>query len=232
MAKAAPHSFTVSALATATKVPIPRIKFYLREALLPPADLSAKKRAFYDQRHAQRLRLIHVLREVGGLSVPAIRALCGELDDPRGNVTTAILHVIDALGRAESRRSAFAPAAAAKVRAELRTFLAARGLKIRASSPALSELARALLGLRAVLNSDVPVEALTPYLQAMLALAEQDFAATRHLLGDPAGAGLAATYGMVLYEPVLLLLRRLAHEHVASAHFAPARERKGGRGRS
>jgi DNA-binding transcriptional MerR regulator len=226
------QAFTVSELSTATKIPIPRIKFYLREALLPPADLGAEKRAFYDARHAHRLRLIHTLREVAGLSVPAIRALCRALDDPRGSMTSAILHVIDALGRAESKNSRFTPGAAAKARTELRAFLAARGLKVRANSPALSELSRALLGLRAVLNAEVPVAALAPYLEAMLALAEQDLAATRHLLRDPASAGLAATYGMVLYEPVLLLLRRLAHEHVATQQLTAASERARARGRS
>jgi DNA-binding transcriptional MerR regulator len=229
---ALPRSFTVSELSAATKIPLPRIKFYLREALLPPADLSAEKRAFYDERHAQRLRLIHTLRQVAGLSVPAIRALCRELDDPRGDILSAVLHVIDALGRDESKTSTFAPAASAKMRAKLRTYLAGRGLKIRPQSPALAELSRALLGLHAVLDVEVPPEALAPYLEAMLALADHDLAATRNLISDPASAALAATFGTVLYEPVLLLLRRLAHEHVAYQHLASATGPARTRGRS
>jgi DNA-binding transcriptional MerR regulator len=208
-------SFTVSELAEQTHIPIARIKFYLRERLLPPGDLAAEKRAFYQPRHAQRLRLIHTLREVAGLSVPAIRALCRQLDAPQGDLTSVILQVIDALGRTESKRSALSARAGGRARRELYAFLHQRGLSVRPDSPALAELARALVGLREVLHSELHARDFAPYLDAMLSLAEHDFASTRHLITDRASAALAATFGSVLYEPVLVLLRRIAHEHVA-----------------
>jgi hypothetical protein len=61
----------------------------------------------------------------------------------------------------------------------------------------------------------------------MLALAERDFAATRHLLRDRSSAGLAATFGTVLWEPVLILLRRIAIEHVARQRLGVASGRTG-----
>jgi DNA-binding transcriptional MerR regulator len=223
-------SFTISELAEETHIPIARIKFYLRERMLPLADLAAEKRAFYQPRHAQRLRLIHTLREVAGLSVPAIRALCRQLDAPQGDLASVVLQVIDALGRAESKRSALSPREQGHARQELYTFLRERGLSVRPDSPALAELARALVGLREVLHSEVAPQGFAPYLDAMLSLAEHDFASTRHLITDRASAGLAATFGTVLYEPVLVLLRRIAHEHVAAQQLGtrapPARKRK------
>jgi len=221
---------TVSELARSTRVPVARIKFYLRERLLPAGDLTAERRAFYDQRHAQRLRLIHTLREVAGLGVPAIRALCQQLDAPKGELSSVILQVIDALGRSESKRSALSARAQVRAREELLGWLKERGVRVRADAPALAELARALVALRASLHEELSPQAFAPYLDAMLQLAEQDFGAVRHLLSDRTSAGLAATLGTVLYEPVLLLLRRIAHEHVASRAFRPAEPaRKRGR---
>jgi hypothetical protein len=71
-----------------------------------------------------------------------------------------------------------------------------------------------------VLAADIPALALTPYLDAMCALAETDFAAIENLVSDGPSAGLAATYGTVLWEPVLILLRRIAHESVASTKLS------------
>jgi DNA-binding transcriptional MerR regulator len=193
-------TLTISELSRSTRIPVARIKFYLRERLLPPGDLAAQKRAFYDQRHAQRLRLIHTLREVAGLGVPAIRTLCQQLDAPGGDLSSVVLQVIDALGRGESTRSALSARPQLRARQELYAWLRERGLQVRADAPALAELARALVGLREVLHSELPAQALAPYLDAMLALAEHDFGAVRHLLGDRTSAGLAATFGTVLYE--------------------------------
>jgi DNA-binding transcriptional MerR regulator len=200
--------------------------------MLPPADLAAEKRAFYQARHAQRLRLIHTLREVAGLSVPSIRALCRQLDAPHGDLASVVLHVIDALGRAESKRSTLSARAQGRAREELYAFLHERGLSVRPDAPALNELARALVGLRDVLRSELTPQDFAPYLEAMLRLAEHDFASTRHLITDRASAALAATFGSVLYEPVLLLLRRIAHEHVAAQQLrTPSARAAGKRGR-
>ena len=73
---------TVSQLAAQAGVPVPRIKFYLRERLLPPPNLAAQKRAYYGADHVQRLRLIHTLRHTAGLGIPAIAGLCRQLDAP------------------------------------------------------------------------------------------------------------------------------------------------------
>jgi DNA-binding transcriptional MerR regulator len=225
MTAAAP-AFTVSELAREAHVPIARIKFYLREQLLPPADLKAEKRAFYDARHVQRLRLIHTLRQVAELSVPAIRDLCRLLDDDsKSDLSSVVLHVIDALGRGAPKPPP-APRALARTREELIAFLKARGLRVRPDARALSDLAHALIGLRQTLEAEIPPESLGPYLDAMCALAETDFSAIEPLISDGPSAALAATFGTVLWEPVLILLRRIAHEHVTHTRLSgPARKR-------
>jgi DNA-binding transcriptional MerR regulator len=218
---------TVSELAREARVPIARIKFYLRERLLPPGNLKAEKRAFYDARHVQRLRLIHTLRQVAELGVPAIRDLCRLLDgNAKHDLSSVVLHVIDALGRRVPQKQPIPTRELARTKKELLAFLSARGMRVRPDARALADLAHALVGLRQVLGAEVPAQALTPYLDAMCALAEHDFAAIEPLVSDGASAGLAATFGTVLWEPVLILLRRLAHESVASTRLSGVARRR------
>jgi DNA-binding transcriptional MerR regulator len=225
MTASVPQTFTVSALSAATQVPIARIKFYLRERLLPPPNLGAQKRAYYDASHVQRLRLIHTLRHTARLSVPAIGELCRQLDDPRGrDLSSVVLSVIDALAQPERVERAGAARSLARAQAEVLALLKEHGVKARRDARAVHDLAAALVGLREVLGPAVSAQALSPYLTAMCALAEQDFTATQHLIVDASSAGLAATYGIVLWEPILVLLRRIAHEHVAATRL-PARAR-------
>jgi DNA-binding transcriptional MerR regulator len=218
-------AYTVSQLAAEAAVPVARIKFYLREGLLRGGDLRAKGRAYYDADHVRRLRLIQVLRGVADLPVPAIGALCALLDrSGDADLAGVIAHVIDALGTRETRDR---PAGAEiRARRELLALFAERGLQVRPRARAVTDLARALVGLRSVIDPGLPVTALEPYLTAMCQLAERDFAATAPLIRSGPGAALAATLGTVMWEPVLLLLRRLAHEHVATQRLGSKRSRR------
>lgn len=208
---------TVSQLVRQSQTPLSTIKFYLREGLLSPGDLQAAHRAFYREAHVQRLRLIQVLREVGRLPIPAIRDICRLLDEEGGrDWARVIAQVIDALGRREPL--AHDPEALGARREVLR-LLAAKGIRVRRNSRAVADLASALLGLRRTLGADVSADAFVPYLDAMCALAERDFEANKHLVTSAASAAVGATFATVLWEPVLLLLRRIAHEHITAMMF-------------
>jgi DNA-binding transcriptional MerR regulator len=228
MPRAAPASLTVSQLSVAARVPVPRIKFYLREGLLPAGNLRAPGRAFYTTAHVQRLSLIHTLRQVAGLSISAIAELCQLLDAGTAQrLPQLVAHVLDAL--AARPRSGARPASAALTRArgEIRVLLRKRGIRVRPEARAVVDLAHALVGLRATLGAGVSANALEPYLDAMCQLAERDYRANTHLFDDAASAALAAALGTVLWEPVLLLLRRIAHEHVANAQVRRPRLPRG-----
>lgn len=75
-------------------VPVPTIKYCLREGLPRPGELTSPDQAQYDKSHLRQLRLIRALAEVGGLSIAAI----GDLLAARGSPGTS-LH--DALGKAQ-----------------------------------------------------------------------------------------------------------------------------------
>src|SRR3954447_23832298 len=72
----------ISGLAAATGVPVPTIKFYLREGLVPAGQATSATQAVYDDRHVQRLRLVRALVEVAGLSLAEVRHVVQRIDDP------------------------------------------------------------------------------------------------------------------------------------------------------
>ena len=73
----------VSELSQATGVPVPTIKYYLREGLLPRGETTTSpNQASYGDEHVARLRLIRSLLDVGGLSVATVRDVLAAVDDP------------------------------------------------------------------------------------------------------------------------------------------------------
>jgi len=213
-----PVALTISELADRSRTPVSSIKFYLREALLPVGDLEAEHRAFYGHRHLRRLQLIQVLRDVGKLPIPVIRDVCKLLDGDGGrDRATVIARVIDALGR-KPRGSAPSREVTA-ARREVIRMLGAKRMRVRSDARSVRDLADALVALRQVIGPEVSASAFEPYLDAMCALATRDFELNKHLVVDSASAAVGATYATVLWEPVLLLLRRIAHEHVAVKTF-------------
>ena len=64
----------IGELSRRTGVPVPTIKYYVREGLLPAGQLTSPNQASYDDAHERRLRLIRALLDVGGLKVAAIAA--------------------------------------------------------------------------------------------------------------------------------------------------------------
>ncbi|MET8678599.1 MerR family transcriptional regulator [Streptomyces sp. NPDC004647] len=62
----------IGGLGRRTGVPVPTIKYYVREGLLPARQLTSRNQANYDESHERRLRLIRALLDVGGMSVASI----------------------------------------------------------------------------------------------------------------------------------------------------------------
>src|SRR4051794_4149135 len=75
-----PMSMRISELSRTTGVPVPTIKFYLREQLLAPGRATAKTQAEYDSTHVERLRLIRALTDVGRMSLATARTVLAAVD--------------------------------------------------------------------------------------------------------------------------------------------------------
>ncbi|HET6652862.1 MAG TPA: MerR family transcriptional regulator, partial [Nocardioides sp.] len=71
----------MSELAARTGLPVPTIKYYLREGLLPPGESIGATRAHYDDTHVRRLRLVRALIEVAGLRLEDVRRVLDAIDD-------------------------------------------------------------------------------------------------------------------------------------------------------
>ena len=168
------HSVRMKELSEASGVPIPTIKFYLRERLLPAGDRSHPNQADYSQAHLRRIRLIRALIEVGGLSLATARAVTAVLDLPGQS-----LHNV--LGLAQH---AMAPTV---IHADRDDFPAARAQRRRPGRPTrLARLARQPRPGRCRRRADHPGRArsarvwrrsLEPYARAAESAARADLAA-------------------------------------------------------
>jgi DNA-binding transcriptional MerR regulator len=190
-----------SGLSTAT------IKYYVRIGLLPPGTPQSSTWATYDESHLRRLRLVRALTDVGGLSLDEVR------------------HVLDAVDAASSNHEArgaaqwfLSPSLSREPSADslgrVEELLHRQGWHLAAESPHRRSLAVALDTLDA-LGFAATDEILDTYARAMEPVAEIEVARVT-TEADPYVAAERLVIGTLLYEPVLLTLRRMAHE-VASA---------------
>ncbi|WP_236568069.1 MULTISPECIES: MerR family transcriptional regulator [unclassified Nocardiopsis] len=63
-------------------IPVPTIKYYLREGVLPRGERTGRSQARYGVEHLRRLRLVRALTDVGGLSIAAVREILASVDSP------------------------------------------------------------------------------------------------------------------------------------------------------
>src|ERR1700710_2639370 len=85
----------ISELSQTSEIPVPTIKFYIREGLLPAGTRTAKNQAHYDESHLERLALIRALREAGGLSVEGIARVLHAADDARQDFVIAAVNALE-----------------------------------------------------------------------------------------------------------------------------------------
>jgi DNA-binding transcriptional MerR regulator len=203
----------ISDLSRASGVPLPTLKFYLRDGLLAPGRATAPNQAEYDAGHLRRVRLIRVLVEVGGLSLAGVRGVLAALDQ-----TERPLHdVLAAAHTALRRDDGSADDDLAPARAEMDAWLDRLGWRLDPRSPARDDVARALLALRR-LGWDLGPEAFRRYAEHADAMAREEIeyvAAT----DDPEAAVEATVIGTVVFERALVALRRLAQEHHSRSRF-------------
>ena len=73
----------MSELSSRSGLPVPTIKYYLRERLLQPGEAVGATRARYDDSHVRRLRLVRALTEVAGMRLDDVRPRPGGDRRPR-----------------------------------------------------------------------------------------------------------------------------------------------------
>ena len=194
----------ISELSATTGVPVPTIKYYLREQLLFEGHRTSATQAAYGDQHVRRLRVIRALID-SGVSVAETRDVIRSLDDPPSSPH-------DLLGAAHAAVTSHVEGDIDVTAAE--ALVERLGWQPGVCDPGVvAGVARALQTLDHA-AFEVPDDVMAAYLDAATRTAEAEIA------GVPTDSAEAAVryvvLGSVLVEPLLLALRRVA-EQVASA---------------
>jgi DNA-binding transcriptional MerR regulator len=191
-------------LSRSTGVPVATIKYYLREGLLPAGRPVAATQAEYDDGHVQRLRLIRALLVVGGLSVAAAKAVVDSLDAAPADIAAAVGAAHDALPPPVPPSDEAGPVRALAA-------IEALGWDVEPDSTGVRQLDAALAGVDSV-GLPIGPERLAVYGAAAIDMARIDVGGMPTT--TPTAAVHHAVVGTVMYEPVILALRRVAQQHV------------------
>lgn len=203
----------ISELSAASGIPVPTLKYYLREGLLPPGEITAVNQARYGEPHLRRLRLVRALTDVGGLPLKSVKTVLAAIDDEE-------LPLHELLGIAHYALEPAAPAAAAAMRDTVDSLLDDLGWTVDEDAPGRRTLGWALATLRD-LGRDVPKATLRRYAAAAGSLAAAEVSAVP-ADGSRSTAVENIVVGTVLFEAILNALRRLAQEHYSGERFGRA----------
>jgi DNA-binding transcriptional MerR regulator len=191
-------------------VPVPTIKYYLREGLLPPGRPLSATQADYGTTHVERLRLIRALVDVGRLPIAAVRAVLAAVDAEPRSAAPALRTAHDALPPPVPADAPEPPARALAAMERL-------GWQVRPQSAALRQLDTALAAVDAI-GLGAEDDRLDVYADAAMRVARVDLGGLPE--GRAADAVSYAILGTVMYEPILLALRRLAQQHLYQSRRA------------
>lgn len=202
----------IAELSRESGVPVPTIKYYVREELLRPGELTSPNQAQYDHSHVRRLKLIRALVDVGGLSIAATRDVLASIDDPGKSVHETIGKAQYATTpRREYEADEQTRAAALR---EVEDLIDRREWDIHETSPARRLLAEAIAALHALGQDDLLTK-LDDYAEAAEAIATSDVTAI--LRRDNLESMVeGVVIGTVLGDVLLAALRRLAQEDISA----------------
>jgi DNA-binding transcriptional MerR regulator len=211
----------VSELAERADVPLATVKYYLREGLLPAGETTGPRRAEYADTHLRRLRVLRLLREVGGVPVTSLRQVADALDDDSLSVHDVMTLVADVITAG--------PTIAADPEALVMVDDVLEGIGWDGVRPESMDRLR-LAALVSLLNGPGPLAASVEVLSFYAALADQLARAEVALIDQETQREELLEQlvtGSVVYGQVFALLRQLGHEHhhqvrTALAETAPA----------
>jgi DNA-binding transcriptional MerR regulator len=208
----------VSEFAERADVPVATVKYYLREGLLHPGEPTGPRRARYDESHLRRLRILRMLREVGGVPVTSLRQVIEAMDDEELPVHEVMTLVADVIS--EGPQPEFQDPAAVEVVDAVLSGVGWEGIH-----PESVDRQR-LAALVSLLNGPGPlaatVEILTFYAEAADHVARTEVDLLDHTVERSQLLEQLVT-GSVVYGQVFQVLRQLGEQHhLARASSASA----------
>ncbi|MFF0339277.1 MerR family transcriptional regulator [Kribbella sp. NPDC004875] len=205
----------IGELSKVTDVPVPTIKYYLREGLLPAGELSSPNQASYGETHIRRLRLIRALIELAQVPVATVKEILESLDSD-----TEPLH--EQIGRAHraltpTRRLNATDEARTAATAQVTELIAERGWSVDPAAPALATLIDTVAALRS-LGQENLVAHLDTYADAVERFTQVEIDAVS---ANPTRDQLAESVviGTILGETLIASLRLLAQESISAERW-------------
>jgi DNA-binding transcriptional MerR regulator len=202
----------IAELSQRTGIPVATIKYYLREGVLPPGTSTAPNQAQYDELHVKRLGLIRALREGAGLSIATVGRVLAAMEthqpqDRPAYLTFAVRALSEPIDVGEQNAAEYD-----RARQEVAALLEDLGWDTDVDSPGHDDLVRALVSIhRFIPDAVTDPRALRPYAETARSLATSEIPDTFDADADPDEALRFSVLGTVLFEPLLLALRKLAH---------------------
>ncbi|MEU5318298.1 MerR family transcriptional regulator [Streptomyces sp. NPDC021056] len=195
------------------------IKYYLREGLLAPGRQINTTTAEYDEEHLRRLRLIRAMIQVGRMPVATVREVLGHVDDdslPRAMRLGAAVWAMPQVPEPDADDE-FVRGARASMEELLHTLGWSNAQALTTISPSFRSLVVATAALRR-LGYDWDPETLVPYARLMRQVAELDMEFMESHVSEAEKAEVAVL-GVVLVEPMLRALHRLAQEEESTRRY-------------
>ena len=201
----------IAELSRRSGAPIPTIKFYIREGMLPRGERTGRNQAAYTDAHVARLELIATLRGAG-LSLAVIKQALRAMDATGGDSPDFMAIAVDALAPPRPARDGVVNRETEeRAGLLLRAIAHQRGWMVDEDCAAWQGAVHAC----ATILDAWPSAFTEADLDRYAAVAEQMAAFELPETWNPAASRAEAlTYvvlGTVLFEPLILALRRLAH---------------------
>ncbi|GAA2836638.1 MerR family transcriptional regulator [Kribbella solani] len=207
----------IGELSKATDVPVPTIKYYLREGLLPAGELSSPNQAAYGAAHVRRLRLIRALIDLAQVPVAQVKEILRSLDND-----TESLH--DQIGRAHRaltppRRVTTTPEARAAATARVQALIHDRQWSVEPDAPALATLIDTLAAMETLGQTNL-ADHLDAYADAVETFTQLEVAS---VTTNPTRDQLAESViiGTILGETLIASLRLLSQESTSATLWKP-----------
>jgi DNA-binding transcriptional MerR regulator len=208
----------MSQLCEASGVPVPSIKFYLREGLLPSGERLGVNQVDYGDAHVERLRLIRALIDVGGLPVATAKRVLDAVDSPDLPLSYIFGVAQYAISDAALYDELEGPSAGMAIVDET---IERMGWRVTEENPGRRGAAR-ILDTYARLGRDELARISDGYAQGAELIARADLAAVG-TTDDVRDMAEIVVVGTVLGDGLVASLRRIAQEHVANELFAEPR---------
>ncbi|RKE17434.1 MerR family transcriptional regulator [Streptomyces sp. TLI_171] len=206
-------------------VSLATVKYYLREGLLPPGRRINATQAEYGESHLRRLRLVRAMIQVGGIPVATVREVLAHVDDESLGLTLRLGAALWSLPQTAQEAPAGPEAADdpshVAARALVDELLGRLDWTTAREVGDLAPAHRALVATLATLHRlGYPLDSddLLPYARTMEQAAVHDLD-RMDLLPEPQERAEYAVASAVLFEPVLLNLRRLAQSEESHRRY-------------